>query len=105
MYVCYVNNLRDNSDSGIHNENVFQIHKCAIKLILELYERTELRNIIEEYATFYLGFLRLPQPPDVLFGPEKGLATVSESWTENVIKCCLRLYLALLPHNEELIHE
>lgn len=74
-------------------------------MVIELYDRTELRNIIEEYATFYLGFLRLPQPPDVLFGAEKGAPVASEKWTENVIKCCLRLYLSLLPHNEELIHE
>lgn len=76
-----------------------------MKLVLELYNRSELRNIIEEYAKFYLGFLRLSAPPDVLFGVEKGLVGPCEKWNENVIKCCLRLYLALLPHNEELIHE
>lgn len=87
------------------SSHVTEVHKCAIKLIIELYSRTELRNIIEEYATFYLGFLRLPQPPDVLFGLDKGAPMPSEKWTENVTKCCLRLYLSLLPHNEELIHE
>lgn len=87
------------------SHHVSEINKCAVKLVLELYNRSELRNIIEEYAKFYLGFLRLSVPPDVLFGVEKGLVGPCEKWNENVIKCCLRLYLALLPHNEELIHE
>lgn len=76
-----------------------------MKLVLELYDRPELRNIIEEYAKFYLGFLRLSVPPDVLFSPDKGPSVPSDKWTDNVIKCCVRLYLALLPFNEELIHE
>lgn len=70
-----------------------------------LYERGELQSIIEEYAVFYLGFLRLPKPPEVLFGNDRGRPEVSEVWTDEAIKSCLYLYLVLLPINQELIHE
>lgn len=32
-------------------------------------------------------------------------AEVAAPWTEETIKQCLYLYLALLPHNHKLIHE
>jgi len=82
-----------------------QVRGRAIKAVVELYDRGDLRSIIEEYAIFYLGFLRLPQPPDVLFGIDRGRPIKSDAWNEDIVRVCLYLYLALLPINEKLIHE
>lgn len=71
----------------------------------KLYTNNDLKNIIEEYATFYLGFLRLSQPPDVLFGPETGRLIKFEMWDEDSTTACLYLYFMLMSNNHELIHE
>lgn len=77
----------------------------ALHFISELYKNKGLKNIIEEYATFYLGFLRLQSPPDVLFGPETGRLVVSNTWDEDSTTACIYLYFLLLANNHELIHE
>ncbi|KAK7863952.1 hypothetical protein R5R35_012453 [Gryllus longicercus] len=102
-----------------------EIRSRAISCVVALYDRGDLRCIIEEYAILYLGFLRLPAPPDVLFGPERGrpsrehaiaaaaavsaghgaigpdgLPVGSSGWTEEMVRACLYLYLA-----QKLIHE
>lgn len=76
-----------------------------MNFISKLYQNKDLKNIIEEYATFYLGFLKLPLPPDVLFGHETGRLVISEVWDEDSITACLYLYLMLMPDNYELINE
>lgn len=73
--------------------------------MVNLYSRKELSSIIEEYSVFYLGFLKLPLPPDVLFGIDRGRPEKADSWTEETIKACLYLLMALLPINEKMIHE
>ncbi|XP_071441914.1 symplekin-like [Hetaerina americana] len=82
-----------------------EIRNKAISGVVDLYGRGDLRSIIEEYAIFYLGFLRLPQPPAVLFGEDRGRPNIETQWSEDIVKVCLYLYLALLPINEKLIHE
>ncbi|XP_069686908.1 symplekin isoform X2 [Periplaneta americana] len=82
-----------------------EVRSRAIKCVVDLYDRGDLRSIIEEYAIFYLGFLRLPQPPDVLFGMDRGRPVKIDMWNEDIVRVCLYLYLALLPINENLIHE
>ncbi|XP_021916110.1 symplekin [Zootermopsis nevadensis] len=82
-----------------------EVRGRAIKAVAELYDRGDLRSIIEEYAIFYLGFLRLLQPPDVLFGVDRGRPIKVDAWNEDTVRVCLYLYLALLPVNEKLIHE
>ncbi|KAI5742437.1 hypothetical protein M8J77_007209 [Diaphorina citri] len=85
--------------------NSTEIRDYAIGLVLDLYSRSELAHIIEEYASFYLGFLRLTTPPDVLFGNDKGRPDKQSEWNEDVAKSCIFLYLSLLSINESLIHE
>ncbi|KAI5704454.1 hypothetical protein M8J75_005471 [Diaphorina citri] len=85
--------------------NSTEIRDYAISLVLDLYSRSELAHIIEEYASFYLGFLRLTTPPDVLFGNDKGRPDKQSEWNEDVAKSCIFLYLSLLSINESLIHE
>ncbi|KAL1458644.1 hypothetical protein WDU94_008778 [Cyamophila willieti] len=85
--------------------NSAEIRDYAISLVLDLYSRSELSHIIEEYASFYLGFLRLATPPDVLFGNDKGRPDKQTEWSEDVAKSCIFLYLSLLSTNETLIHE
>ncbi|XP_063228750.1 symplekin isoform X2 [Bacillus rossius redtenbacheri] len=82
-----------------------QVRAKAIECVTELYGRSELHSIVEEYAIFYLSFLRFPQPPDLLFGLERGRPTKSEAWSDDIVRACLYLYMALLPVNEKLIHE
>jgi len=76
-----------------------------LNFISKLYKNKDLKNIIEEYATFYLGFLRLQLPPDVLFGHETGRLIKSEVWDEDSTTACLYLYFMLMADNYELIHE
>lgn len=82
-----------------------EVRGRAIKAVVELYDRGDLRSVIEEYAVLYLGFLRVRQPPDVLFGKDRGRPIKSDIWSEDIVKVCLYLYLVLLPINEKLIHE
>ena len=74
-------------------------------MVVDLYARPELTKLIEEYAVLYLGFLRLPSPPEIVFGQDRGRLHVDKNWTESTVKACLGLYLALLTEKEELIHE
>ncbi|KAG8333354.1 hypothetical protein J6590_000498 [Homalodisca vitripennis] len=99
-FLMYINALL------IHTSHENQdVRETAINCIDALYKRSDLQSIIEEYAILYLTFLRLPKPPEVLFGPDKGRPERSEYWTEEAIRACLYLYLVLLPIKQELIHE
>ncbi|KAK6625071.1 hypothetical protein RUM43_005362 [Polyplax serrata] len=86
------------------HENLI-IRSEALTRVVSLYNRKDLSNIIEEYSVFYLGFLKLPLPPDVLFGNDRGRPEKTDAWTEETIKACLYLLMALLPINEKMIHE
>ncbi|CAG0886922.1 unnamed protein product, partial [Darwinula stevensoni] len=86
-----------------HENNTVRSH--ALKVVLQLGERGDLKSIIEEYASMYLRFLILSEPPHLLFGPERGRPEVQSQWMEDSIKVCLYLILALLPNNHDLIHE
>ncbi|XP_058793524.1 symplekin [Phymastichus coffea] len=81
------------------------IRDCAIQLVVQLYARPELSKLIEEYAVLYLGFLRVPNPPEIVFGSDRGRPNIEEHWTESTTRACLGLYLALLTENHKLIHE
>ncbi|KAK0080766.1 hypothetical protein PV325_013355 [Microctonus aethiopoides] len=81
------------------------IRDTAIELVVELYGRSELSKVIEEYAVLYLGFLRLPNPPEILFGSDRGRPQIENQWSESTTRACLGLYLALLEKHQELIHE
>lgn len=74
-------------------------------MVVDLYSRPETTKYIEEYAILYLGFLRLPNPPEIVFGQDRGRATISKEWKESTVRACLELYLALVTEKEELIHE
>ena len=72
---------------------------------MELYSRVELSKMIEEYAVLYLGFLRLQNPPEIVFGSDRGRPNVNDKWSESTTRACLGLYLALLTEHQDLIHE
>ncbi|KAL7980750.1 hypothetical protein Chor_001904 [Crotalus horridus] len=67
-------------------------------------DKDHLREYVEKFALNYLQLLVHPNPPSVLFGADKD-TEVAAPWTEETIKHCLYLYLALLPQNHKLIHE
>ncbi|NXC78236.1 SYMPK protein, partial [Anhinga anhinga] len=105
-----------------------QVRQQALLFIKRMYEKDQLREYVEKFALNYLQLLVHPNPPSVLFGADKDTgefwgrggalcggprgcgdavcaAEVAAPWTEETIKQCLYLYLALLPHNHKLIHE
>ncbi|NXR11466.1 SYMPK protein, partial [Semnornis frantzii] len=81
-----------------------KVRQQALLFIKRLYEKEQLRDYVEKFALNYLQLLVHPNPPSVLFGADKD-TEVAAPWTEETIKQCLYLYLALLPLNHKLIHE
>ncbi|KAM9590922.1 LOW QUALITY PROTEIN: symplekin-like [Morphnus guianensis] len=87
-----------------------KVRQQALLFIKRMYEKDQLWEYVEKFALNYLQLLVHPNPPSVLFGADKDGdivrdAEVAVPWTEETIKQCLYLYLALLPHNHKLIHE
>ena len=89
----------------VSSHEMESVRSAAISCLLELYGRGALRRVIEDYALMNLKFLLLEQPPALLCGPEKGRSEIVSTWTEETIKACLYLFLAILHSNEKLIHE
>ncbi|XP_056397138.1 symplekin [Hyla sarda] len=81
-----------------------KVRQQSLLLIKRMYEKESLRQYIEKFALNYLQLLVHPNPPSVLFGADKD-TEVAAPWTEDTVKHCLYLYLALLPQNHKLIHE
>ncbi|MEE6527507.1 hypothetical protein FKM82_028917, partial [Ascaphus truei] len=81
-----------------------QVRQQSLLFIKRMYDKESLRQYIEKYALNYLQLLVHPNPPSVLFGGDKD-TEVAAPWTEDTVKQCLYLYLALLPQNHKLIHE
>lgn len=98
--LVYLNVLLD-----VSSHEVEEVRSAVLSCLIDLYDRGALRRVIEDYALMYLKFLLLEQPPALLCGPEKGRSEVVTTWTEEIIKACLYLFLAILHSNEKLIHE
>lgn len=81
------------------------IRDASIEIVVDLYNRTELKTAIEAYAVLYLSFLQKPNPPELVFGEERGRPTIENYWSETTTKSCLSLYLSLLEKHQDLIHE
>lgn len=81
-----------------------KVRMQALIFIKRMYEKEQLREYIEKFALNYLQLLVHPIPPSVLFGADKD-TEVAAPWTDESVKQCLYLYLALLPQNHKLIHE
>lgn len=81
-----------------------QIRDRAVGHVLELYQKQGVKSAVEKYAQLYLDFLRMPQAPLKLFSEAQGRHHGDGSWTEDVIRACLQLYIGLLPLNQSLIH-
>jgi len=79
------------------------VRDTALGTVTQLYDRGELTNIIEEYSVMYLRFLLLARPPDMLFGDDRGRPMIVATWTEEMIRVCLHLYLAILPRSQKLL--
>ncbi|KAF6079576.1 symplekin [Phyllostomus discolor] len=81
-----------------------KVRSQALLFIKRMYEKEQLREYVEKFALNYLQLLVHPNPPSVLFGADKD-TEVAAPWTDETVKQCLYLYLALLPQNHKLIHE
>uniref|UniRef100_UPI00398E4AEC symplekin n=1 Tax=Pristiophorus japonicus TaxID=55135 RepID=UPI00398E4AEC len=81
-----------------------KVRSQALMFIKRMYEKEQLREYIEKFGLNYLQLLVHPNPPSILFGADKD-TEVAAPWTEETVKQCLYLYLALLPQNHKLIHE
>ncbi|KAL3281104.1 hypothetical protein HHI36_004328 [Cryptolaemus montrouzieri] len=80
------------------------VRDCALRHILELHRREDLKIIIEEFARMNLEFLKLKRPPEGLCGFNQGRLK-SESWSDDFIKACLLPFISLLPADQVLIHD
>ncbi|XP_038623236.1 symplekin [Tachyglossus aculeatus] len=89
-------------DLSSHDKD--KVRSQALLFIKRMYEKEQLREYVEKFALNYLQLLVHPNPPSVLFGADKD-TEVAAPWTEETVKQCLYLYLALLPQNHKLIHE
>ena len=89
----------------VSSHEVDDVRAAVLSCLTDLYNRGALRHVIEDYALMYLKFLLLEEPPALLCGPEQGRPEVVTTWTEEMIKACLYLFLAILHSNEKLIHE
>lgn len=73
---------------------------------MSLYGSGECANLIEDKAmNTYLSSLKLPHPPEILFGDGLGRPQVEIEWNEELTKASLHLYLSLLSVKNQLIHE
>ncbi|XP_074640461.1 symplekin-like [Tubulanus polymorphus] len=79
------------------------VRSNALRVTKSLYERTDLKEYIENYAMRNLRKLLLPFMPGDLFTKTENLDV--DGWTEESIKTCLYLYLGLMPVRHKLIHE
>lgn len=52
---------------------------------------------------YFVRFLLEARPPDMLFGEDRGRPVVVASWSEEMIRVCLHLYLAILPSSQKLL--
>ena len=84
-----------------HEED--EVRDTALSTVVSLFERGELSSIIQEYSVMFLRFLLLAAPPDMLFGEDRGRPVVTATWTEDLIRICLNLFLTLLPKCKKLL--
>ncbi|XP_071961941.1 symplekin-like isoform X2 [Antedon mediterranea] len=89
------------------NEKI-EVRSQATQYVKRFYEKADMRQHIEHFATTSLQHLTGTKPPPsmviTLSAPEKRVEA-NKTWTEETAKICLNLYLALLPINHKLIHE
>ncbi|XP_033100006.1 symplekin-like, partial [Anneissia japonica] len=89
------------------NEKI-EVRSQATQYVKRFYEKPDMRQHIENYATKSLRHLKSEKPPAslvlTLSSPEQRVEA-SKTWTEDTAKICLNVYLALLPINHKLIHE
>ncbi|XP_071796722.1 symplekin-like [Asterias amurensis] len=84
-----------------------EVRSQATQYVKRLYERQDLKETIESFASKCLQLLLTELPSAALVkrtseNPES--EEVGTAWAEPSIKLCLYLYLALLPSNHKLIH-
>ncbi|KAG8197327.1 hypothetical protein JTE90_013454 [Oedothorax gibbosus] len=87
------------SDLTLHENSA--IRTKAVSVAVEIHESGNLKTFIEAFALRSLKFLlsETPTPTNFLFHNHP-----PHSWSEDLTKVCLHLYLALLPINHKLIH-
>ncbi|XP_066025867.1 symplekin [Pocillopora verrucosa] len=81
-----------------------QVRVQAIHSAKKLHTRPELAESIEKYALTSLQQLLADHPP-APEGLDPDIEVAPGEWTDDTIKLCLYLYLALLPQNHKLFHE
>jgi len=81
-----------------------QVRQTANQIVLQLHANGDFVDIIEDYSVMYLRFLLNPTPPTMLFGEDRGRPLVEQSWTEDIVKVCLYLFMSLLPQSKKLFN-
>lgn len=85
-----------------------EVRSQAIQYVRRLYERPDLKDVIQDFAKQSLSYLLNEKPPLAVIqqmSPQLKVQAAKEGWFEDLIKLCLYLFLALLPVNHKLIHD
>lgn len=80
------------------------LRERAIDNLAALYcEHEMLQENIEEHAIKWLKYLEKTEPPSEVFSVNYGRSENAVVWTESLSKACMSLFLAILPHRDELL--
>ncbi|XP_055540721.1 symplekin [Wyeomyia smithii] len=82
------------------------VREKAIHYLLHVYSvHRILTDEMEKRSLLWLGFLEQESPPEQIFTMELGRYEHPRTWTEELAKTCLGLFLEILVYNQELIHK
>lgn len=78
----------------------------AIENLLKLYAEYKIMpESIVAHALLWLSYLEKPEPHMDVFGSQYGRGDAAITWTDELSRNCMALFLALLPYHEELLHD
>lgn len=80
------------------------LRERSIENLTNLYSDYDLvQESIEEHAIKWLKYLEKTEPPAEVFNVIYGRGENAVIWTETLSKACMSLFLAILPHRDELL--
>lgn len=81
-----------------------RLRELAIKNVIDVYAEHKVQvNQIEAHALLWLGFLEQNTPPGNIFTEAYGRAEPVHVWNEPLARCCVALFLTLMPYRQSLV--
>lgn len=88
---------------SVHDNS--EIREKAIENVLTIYTDHKIRmKQIEDFTLVWLQYVEQSDPPADIFSVDYGRPEKTMLWSEDLIKSCLSLFLALMPLKEVFIH-